>query len=145
MSLRYLASMNQTQLGASMITSISEAPSSPPASKPSGGGTLSHNLTTTLRSSGGHGSDGNADCHKTGNQAWGAIWRSDRKTFQVTASSLLALLKCFNLLARISAKTGSYRSMMRLSLKSAVMNTPLGEKWPFSEFMRCLGARYVLW
>src|ERR1700689_5695871 len=114
MSLRYLASMNQTQVGASTTTSISEAPSSPPASKPSGGETLSHNLTAALRSVE-HVTDGKASCHKLGNHASGNIWRSDRKTFQVTASSLLALFKCFSLLPRMSAKTGSYRSMIRFA------------------------------
>ena len=53
----------------------------------------------------------------------------------MTASSLLALRRCLILLARMSAKTGSCRSMIRLSLKSSAIRTPLGDKWSFGEDM----------
>src|SRR6185437_14476111 len=101
-------------------------PSSPPTSNAGGGGTLCHNLITTLWSDG-QGMDGNACCHRQPSHASGVICRRERKTFQVTASSLLALRRCLSLLARISAKTGSYRSMIRLSRKSAAISTPLGD------------------
>src|SRR5690242_13284192 len=54
------------------------------------------------------------------------------------ASSLFTLLRCFSLLARISAKTGSYRSIMRLERKSSAIQTPLGVSCPPSDIMRPL-------
>ena len=67
---------------------------------------FSHSRTIAFRS-GGHSKSEKACCHRIGNHACGVIWRSDRKTFQVTASSLLTLYKCLSLLARMSANTGS--------------------------------------
>src|SRR6185437_4380547 len=48
MSLVFFASMNQTHVGASITASISDTPLSPPTSNAGGGGTLCHNLITTL-------------------------------------------------------------------------------------------------
>src|SRR5579859_7265190 len=129
MSLRYLASTNQTQVGASITTSISDAPSSPEPSKLVGGRTLCQTLTTALMSDGGDKS-GKARCHNDGSQTAGVICRRERNTFQVTASSLFTLFMCLILLARMSAKTGSWRSIIRLLLKLSAMNTPLAEYWP---------------
>src|SRR2546423_9731962 len=100
MSLPYLASMNQIQLAASIATSISDAPSSPSANRPSGGGTLNQRLTVAAISVG-RSSVGDAKLHNAGSQAPGGIWRRDRNAFQVTASSPFTLLRCFTLLARI--------------------------------------------
>jgi hypothetical protein len=116
--------MNQTQAADSTRTSISEVPSSPSATRPSGGRTLSHNLTVAARSFG-TAIDGNAWRQALGSQSFGSICRSERKTFHVTASSLFALRKCFRFDSRMSANTGSWRSMIRFDLKSSAMTTPL--------------------
>lgn len=63
---------NQTQEAASIITSISEAPSSPSASRPRGGVTLSQSLTVARRSVGG-GDAGKARRQREGSHASGAV------------------------------------------------------------------------
>ena len=86
MSLRYFASMNQTQVWLSIATSISDLPSSPPVRRAGGGATDRHS-DTTVPSTGG-GASGSPRRARSGSQTAGSICRSDRKTFHVTASSL---------------------------------------------------------
>src|SRR5690242_16422511 len=106
MSLRYLASTNQTHVGDSMTTSISETPSSPSTNRLGGGGALTH-TETVAGGAGRSGWSGNDAAASTGSQAAGSICRRERKTFQVTASSLFWLRRCLSLLARMLTKTGS--------------------------------------